>query len=646
MRTLYLNASIRPGWSLALAMLLAIPFVFFTTFNGVSWFDDEGTLLVGFQSLRDGHVMYDQIYSLYGPLYNALYGLIYVILGVPLNHTAARLISVILWLGYTAGFAAFCYKVTRSIPAMLVGFLLTLTWLAQLMESPGHPEEICLILLATLLLQCCAIDKAPGIKTFASIGAAAVALALVKINVGAYVGGAVLLVLLRATFPSRWTRVAISVVTIGMLLLPIAVQVLLVDFEWVKQYILFATLTIGASLLVLTQMKVQYRVRKSDWLAMAIAAGLTFVMVIGGVMLAGRSARAMLEAVLLQNAHFIRSWYLPLHLDLRSVVVAGASVLAAVAFCVSGYHPSLRRYRAAGVLILKCYLIIVGGVDILLAQSHALFTENQIFIAETHVFLGLTPFCWIVMVTTEPRPPIGRVAAALFGSMMVLYPFPVAGHQINIGALLAVLMLPMLAGDVLNELSERARCRGLSAAALSGLVSSMVLGFGCWVTVSSALIYMNNVPLGLPGTGPIRTDDAKVATLRWVTDHLSSCKSLYSLPGMYSFNLWAGLPLVTSYNINDILAFISPAQQDDIVQSLSRQPGLCIVYNPSYLLLFDRGQVKTDPPLLHYIMSDFSILAERKGFQILRRSSPTVAPLQIGAAASGANRDGSDLSDP
>ncbi|MBV8507460.1 MAG: hypothetical protein JOZ11_16850 [Alphaproteobacteria bacterium] len=83
----------RLGLLLVVATVLAAPFVLFSTFSGMSWFDDEGTLLVGFRSLLDGHRMYDGIYSLYGPLYNAVYGLINVVLHVPPTQTAGRLPS-------------------------------------------------------------------------------------------------------------------------------------------------------------------------------------------------------------------------------------------------------------------------------------------------------------------------------------------------------------------------------------------------------------------------------------------------------------------------------------------------------------------------------------------------------------------------
>ena len=114
----------RPGLLLLLTGVLFVPLTVVHALDGFFWFDDEGTLMAGFWSLRDGLRMYDDIYSLYGPAYNALYGLIYVGLHVPLTHTDGRLISAALSLSYTAGFAGVCFMVTRSVAAMLICFLL------------------------------------------------------------------------------------------------------------------------------------------------------------------------------------------------------------------------------------------------------------------------------------------------------------------------------------------------------------------------------------------------------------------------------------------------------------------------------------------------------------------------------------------
>jgi hypothetical protein len=93
------------------------------------WYDDEGALLIGFRSMLDGHKMYDDIYSLYGPLFNEVYGFIYCVLHVPLTHTSSRFISAGCWLAYTAAFAAFCYRLTQSRLATLCCYVLVLIWL-------------------------------------------------------------------------------------------------------------------------------------------------------------------------------------------------------------------------------------------------------------------------------------------------------------------------------------------------------------------------------------------------------------------------------------------------------------------------------------------------------------------------------------
>ena len=146
-----------------------------------------------------------------------------------------------------------------------------------------------------------------------------------------------------------------------------------------------------------------------------------------------------------------------------------------------------------------------------------------------------------------------------------------------------------------------------------------VLVLGAAVTLRSAREYWHSVPLGLPGTSLIRVDQEQADDLRWVTAQLSSCTSSYSMPGMLSFTFWAGHSPLTALNTNDVLAFISPAQQESIVQILSRQPDLCIVYNPELLQFFDRGQIQTNPPLLRYIHTDFAPAAERHGYVILKR---------------------------
>jgi hypothetical protein len=480
--------------------------------------------------------------------------------------------------------------------------------LSRLMDSPGHPEEICLLLLATILLLACSIERAPGFATLAGIGITTAALALVKINIGAYVGGGLLLVLLRATTPTVWARIAVPAMAAMLLLLPVAVQALLFDFEWARTYCLFSVLAIGAALLVGLNIPLERVLRPMDWWVIIVTGLSACLVIIGGMILAGSSVHAILDAVLLQNAAFIRNWYIPLDVGLWGLLAAVASALAALAFCMSGSRPDMHRNRDLSIGALKIAFVLVGIV---------------LFFFPFLIFRTLVPFCWLIMVPPagiQSRHATARTVAGLIGAMMSLYPFPVAGHQINIGALLPVLMLPILAHDVLTATKPAGKRMGGAHTTFIAVI--VLLSIGTIATLREVHAYRDGVPLALPGTSMIRIDREQADDLRWVTALLSSCASSYSMPGLLSFPFWTGHALPTTLNINDVLAFISPVQQERIVSALSREPDLCIVYNPSLLRFFDRGQIRADPPLLHYLTTGFTPSAERHGYVILKRRGP------------------------
>ena len=347
---------------------------------------------------------------------------------------------------------------------------------------------------------------------------------------------------------------------------------------------------------------------------MAAAAGLAGLIIVGGMILAGSSAHAMLGAIVLQNAHFVRNWYLPLRVGPYGLGSATLSLLAACAYVAAGRRPWLQGHRDTGIFIFKSGFVVLGAV--MLAYPG-------------QVFRLLVPFCWLIMAQPvmvyqkafPPQPSLGRHAVGMVGALMSLYPFPVAGHQISIGALLPILMLPVLAHDVLLALQSRGVVRRIPGRMVAVLAGSILLIVGAAVTAARARAYWQGVPLGLPGTSLVRVDSDQAEDLQWITAQLQACTSPYSLPGMFSFALWTGHVLPTALNINDTLAFILPAQQRDVVQALAGQPSLCVVYNPDYLRFFDRGQIRQDPPLLHYLLADFVPAAQQHGFIILKRRS-------------------------
>ena len=90
-----------------------------------------------------------------------------------------------------------------------------------------------------------------------------------------------------------------------------------------------------------------------------------------------------------------------------------------------------------------------------------------------------------------------------------------------------------------------------------------------------------------------------------------------------SFSFWTGHVPPTALNINHPLAFFTDAQQHRVIDDLRRVNDLCVVIYPELLAFLDRGQIDTNPPLLRHIRDDYTQVAERDGYIIMRRRDAT-----------------------
>ena len=617
MMTQSAQASTRQAVALiGLATVLALPYAFSQSFSHFFWFDDEGTLLISIRAFVAGHRMYDEVYSLYGPLYNLVYGFLYGPLGVPATHDAGRLIAALFWLGWTAAFSLFCFHLSRSIVGALVSFVMLLIWLRLLMASPGHPQELCLVLigvslLLTLLLEPAAEgEKRKGVALFC-LGAAVAALSLIKINVGVFFGLPLLVVFLRQSWSTILASFLAPLAAIGLVLVPLGLQAVLFDLPWVRAYSAFSVLSIAAACLVYFRAPRSPFVSAWGWIAILAGGGLTALLIVGAMRAAGSSLYGILNGVLLQNMTFVRNWYIPLHVGGRGLSAASLSLVAAGAYCLGVTRPGLSR-----------------RLDLAIAALKSLFVATGLWFSLRHNALDmlrlLAPFCWLLLTPPETAANpyrIARSAAALIGVTMSLYAFPVAGQQVEIAGVFPLVFIVVLAHDVASTL--RAQWPDRYVPMWSWLpvgASAMAMALGAVATVKSVRAYYHGAELGLPGTAFIRTvDRQQVEDLQWVTRQLSSCHASYSLPALDSFYLWTGQSPPTMLNINAQLNFLNSSQQQSVVDALSREEDLCVVYNPEFLHRFDRGQAATNPPILKFVSTALTSSSERDGYVILRR---------------------------
>jgi hypothetical protein len=616
------------AWAVLIAgILLSLPYVYAVAFTGVSWHDDEGTLMITFRDLLEGKVLYNEAYALYGPFYYISVGRLFFDFGIPLTHDNVRLISSAFWLLCTASLTILIYKITRSLAASGFTFVISLFLFGVFVQSPLHPQEICLFLLILLPHFLHGLEGRSSIAPLIAIGAVIVALTLTKLNIGVFAGAAVVLVALRMTEQRPWLRLAHIVIVLGCLALPVALMAPLMRFPWVATYCAFAVVSLAPALLVWSRIKVPASLTLWHWagtLAAAAAAALVFV---AAVVVGGTSLHAVLNAVVLQNMQFIQNWYIATNISPLSIASAGISLLIAIVYVFADARPATRETARRGLLWLK---LAISATAIAFVSYMAL-TWVPIKSVPGVLFQYLLPFCWLVLV--PPQAP-GRQSTlavrggiGLLSAFMIMYAFPVGGGQVIISCILPAATLSVLLHDAVVGLPLRLPPQlGLSRRhwQMSGSALAIVGLAGLIISQSRHSVndYVAGVSLDLPGAKLIHVKPDTADTYHWAVRELSRCGSFYSMtPSQLSFYFWTGKPSPTAINNNNALGLLSWPQQERVVADLAAQPELCILTLPERTMVFDRGQMATNPPLLRYVEENFTVAAEHAPYRLLKRKT-------------------------
>src|SRR5690242_15555222 len=133
--------------------------------------------------LLEGHAVYTDFTSIYGPFYFLYSWIVHTFLGGASTHTATRLAGILPWVLTCMLAFTFTLRVTGSRAMALIAWLAVLRSLAFLAAEPGHPQEICVLLLVGILV----LASSPTPLRLAFAAALAAALTLTKINLGVFV---------------------------------------------------------------------------------------------------------------------------------------------------------------------------------------------------------------------------------------------------------------------------------------------------------------------------------------------------------------------------------------------------------------------------------------------------------------------------
>jgi hypothetical protein len=610
---------------LAAVLALAGFWLLFSTFL---IYDDEGYVLLSLRNFSLHGGLYDRVYTQYGPFIYLLYDALHRVLGFAFTNTAGRWITLANWLGTAALCAGLVARQTRS--ALWTAFTLAgvFTFLWVMINEPVHPGGL-LVLLVTLGVWIGAEAWTAGrTSAFAvATGAIGAALTLTKINVGVFFLGAAFCWLAVNTAPPRRARALTWLAAAGCAALPFALMQTLFALPWVR---LFALVFAGGALALLLTLRTVARpvATPRTWLCFAGALLGALLLIAAGAWARGTSLRGLLDGVVLEPLKHPGVYFFPMNWRAGTGFLALASLALAACATRAGWlaKPWFRHFAAAARL--------AAGAVFLCAPLQIISTS----LAAWGMCYGVT-LAWLFALPLRDDDRGGPVRAwvALVLVFQFLHAYPVAGTQVNWGTCLWV---PLLALG-LQDAAPVIRAWFGSWARLAGLAGALAIA-AVTVTMPYQLAkigrahYLADQPLGVAGAENIRPSNDIAYAVRIMTENLRAhADLLFSFPGLYSANLWTGLPTPTLANATHWFTLLPLPRQQEIIDRLAASPRAALLVERDVLDYLAKTGFATTGPLHDWLMANFERAFALDGYELWVRRGRSIAPLSTGRFTAG-----------
>lgn len=608
---------------LGLALLVATAalagyWLLFTTFMA---YDDEGYVLLSLRNFALHGGLYDRVYTQYGPFPYLFYDGLHRLLGFEFTNTAGRWITLVNWTGTAAACAALVWRQTRSAIWAAFSFAGVFTYLWVMINEPVHPGGLIALLVALGTWLCAAAWQSGRLGQFALIaGAVGAALALTKINVGIFFLGAAFIWLALNTRTAGAARALTWLVAAGSAALPFVLMRSLWGGTWVH---VFALVFVGSMLgIVLAARTVAAPVvGGAVWMRFAATTAAVGALVAGLALARGTTPAGLLNGVLLDPLKHPGVYFFEMNWRIGTSVLALA-LLAAAGFATrtgAADRPAFRHAVAAGRLLTA--LVFLASPLKLIPTSLAAWGMSY----------GVT-LAWLFVPRLHERDENAPVRAwvALVLVLQFLHAYPVAGSQMNWGTYLFV---PLLALGLHGAAPVYAGWLGPRFRLLRPLAA------GCILTVSLIMInqlfaigrgrYLSADPaLGLPGAGNIRLPADMVTTLQVLDENLTAhAETVFSLPGLYSFNLWTGRPTPTLANATHWFSLLSEDRQQETIKRLEADPRSIVIYQQDVIDYLGRGGFRMGGSLHTWLEANYTPALALDGYELRVRRGRSIAPL-------------------
>jgi hypothetical protein len=554
-------------------------------------YDDEGYLLVTVQQFLQGLPLYDQVYTQYGPAYHLWQQVLHTLLGIPVTHDATRVVTLVVWLTCAVLVGWIVWLLTKRQLLTALGTIAAFMHLTRMTLEPGHPQELCMLgVLGALALTTWRLAAKTRIGPAASMGvwALVAVTALTKVNVGAFLAGALTLGLVTSLIRTGWrTKLEGIVIAAAMLAVPALMRVDLRRSDIAAYMVVVWCGLLAAFISRSSDADEEGVVTVWDLVAGVSAFAIACGVLVAGILYQGTSPRALFEGLFVAPLLLPKVFWSPLPVPALLAAVAPATLLAA--WC---WHRGLIRQRWIEFAALACGLIV------------SMLSVAKVYWA---LFAVGPLLAWLVLsdraVGVEHRA--ARRILAFAAIFMGLQAYPMPGSQIVLGTVLYVpLALVMIAG-VQRTLSARERSSPAvqpsfgwrALLALLAVAAVVVLG------MQAQRFYARGVSLDLPGARSLRTTERNVATYRWLNANMrENCDAFITAPGLNSLHFWTEMAPVSTLNTTVWPVLFDHDQQRRIVAVAERVERLCVAWSP---LRMESPPEIAARPLMAWLLREF-----------------------------------------
>jgi hypothetical protein len=616
-------------WTLLLAAVLSIT-AFCTVCGQFAVYDDMGYLLMTQKTFLSGHPLYDQTFSLYGPAYFAWVQLLHGVLRLPLSHDSALICTSLVWVIASLLCAGYVVRLARNLFLAAATALAVFIILEELKREPGHPQEVCLLLLGGMLVISSLASASRRLGAILGmLGFLAGLLAMIKPNLGVFAALAGWLTLSHLLAGKRLRLLLFGLGAVMAAALPLVLMRR--HMEGAGTYCLLES---GAILLLLVQLASSRVERPLAWQAIAApTAGfvLAVLVCVTYALGTGTSLAGLVQGVVLHPLAFDQVFSMWPPFELEDVVLALG--LAFAVWVATGPGRTFWKawpWLAAAAKVGAAGLLISTAVCGDAKAGRTLLWCLPLLVATAYACPRQLTSVW------ELGP---RHFALSLAVLNVLWGYPVWGSQ---AALSLFLLIPVAMVSLADALRYgRWRSPDSDASPQASAPESPRFGeataWSAWTCVGVALVlclasfrcvaairtYQQLAPSGLRGSALLRMPPDQVEFYHRIIEAVRTHgRAFYTMPGLESFYFWAAAEPPTQLNLTAWMTMFTPDQQSQVVHDLEKTPDLCVFRWPMVVQFWTHDLDISGNLIVRYIEDNFVAAESFNGCDILvRRSS-------------------------